>query len=48
MRKSVRLIVQELIETEASRQISAGRFERPSRVTDRHGSRPATAGNPGR
>jgi hypothetical protein len=40
IRESVRLVVQELIQTEASRQISASRDERTdTRVTDRNGSR---------
>src|SRR4051812_38053862 len=41
VRESVRLVMQELIETEASEHIGAGRYERTeSRVTDRNGSRP--------
>jgi putative transposase len=41
IRESVRLVMQELIETEASAQIGAGRYQRTeSRVTDRNGSRP--------
>src|SRR5215210_330380 len=41
IRESVRLVMQELIETEATEQIGAGRSERAeSRVTDRNGSRP--------
>jgi putative transposase len=41
VRESVRLVMQELIETEASDHIGAGRYERSeSRVTDRNGSRP--------
>jgi putative transposase len=41
IRESVRLVMQELIETEASGQIGAGRYERTdTRVTDRNGSRP--------
>jgi putative transposase len=41
IRESVRLVMQELIETEASERIGAGRYERAeSRVTDRNGSRP--------
>ena len=41
IRESVRLVMQELIETEASEQIGAGRYERTeTRVTDRNGSRP--------
>jgi putative transposase len=41
IRESVRLVMQELIETEASEYIGAGRYERSeSRVTDRNGSRP--------
>jgi putative transposase len=41
IRESVRLVMQELIETEASEQIGADRYERTgTRVTDRNGSRP--------
>ena len=41
IRESVRLVMQELIETEASGQIGAGRYERTdARVTDRNGTRP--------
>jgi putative transposase len=41
IRESVRLVMQELIETEASQQVGAGRYERTdTRVTDRNGSRP--------
>ena len=41
IRESVRLVMQELIETEASGQIGAGRYERTdTRVRDRNGSRP--------
>ncbi len=41
IRESVRMVMQELIETEASERIGAGRYERTeSRVTDRNGSRP--------
>jgi transposase-like protein len=41
IRESVRLVMQELIETEASGQIGAGCYERTdTRVTDRNGSRP--------
>jgi putative transposase len=41
IRESVRLVMQELIETEASQNIGADRCERiESRVTDRNGSRP--------
>jgi putative transposase len=41
IRESVRLVMQELIETEATEHIGAGRYERTSsRVTDRNGSRP--------
>jgi transposase-like protein len=40
IRESVRLVMQELIETEATQQIGAGRYERAeTRVTDRNGSR---------
>ena len=41
IRESVRLVMQELIETEASERIGADRYERTdTRVTDRNGSRP--------
>jgi transposase-like protein len=41
VRESVRLVMQELIETEASERIGADRYERTdTRVTDRNGSRP--------
>src|SRR3954447_8670238 len=41
VRESVRLVMQELIETEASEHIGAGRYERSeSRVTERNGARP--------
>ena len=41
IRESVRLVMQELIETEATERIGADRYERSgSRVTDRNGSRP--------
>src|ERR687898_474295 len=41
IRESVRLVLQELIETEAVEHIGAGRYERSeTRVTDRNGSRP--------
>ena len=41
VRESVRLVMQELIETEATERIGAGRYERSeSRATDRNGSRP--------
>src|ERR687890_1136123 len=41
IRESVRLVMQELIETEASQQIGAGRYERTeARVTERNGARP--------
>jgi putative transposase len=41
IRESVRLVMPELIETEASERIGAGRYERTeARVTDRNGSRP--------
>lgn len=41
IRESVRLVMQELIETEASGRIGADRYERAeSRVTQRNGSRP--------
>src|SRR4051812_21271984 len=41
IRESVRLVMQELIETEATEKVGAGRYQRSeSRVTDRNGSRP--------
>jgi putative transposase len=41
MRDAVQLVLQELIETEASEVIGAGRYERSgTRVTERNGSRP--------
>lgn len=41
VRESVRMVLQELIETEAAQVIGAGRYERtPGRVTERNGSRP--------
>src|SRR5215217_1422023 len=41
IRESVRLVMQELIETEATERIGAGHYERTgTRVTDRNGSRP--------
>ena len=41
IRESVRLVMQELIETDATERIGAGRYQRTeSRVTDRNGSRP--------
>jgi putative transposase len=41
IRESVRLVMQELIETEAADRIGAGRYERTdARVSDRNGSRP--------
>jgi putative transposase len=41
VRDAVRLVMRELIETEATEQIGAGRYERTdSRITDRDGSRP--------
>jgi putative transposase len=41
VRESVRLVLQELIEAEASERIGADRYERTeTRVTDRNGSRP--------
>jgi putative transposase len=40
IRESVRLVMQELVETEATERVGAGRYERSeSRVTDRNGSR---------
>jgi putative transposase len=41
IRESVRLVMQELVETEASERIGAERYERTeTRITDRNGSRP--------
>ena len=41
IRESVRMVMQELIETEATERIGAARYERSeSRTTDRNGSRP--------
>ena len=41
IRDAVRLVLQELIELEASERIGAARYERAeSRVTDRNGARP--------
>jgi len=41
IRESVRMVMQELIETEAVERIGAGRYQRTeSRTTDRNGSRP--------
>ena len=41
IREAVTMVLQELIETEATEHIGAGRYERTdSRVTDRNGSRP--------
>ncbi len=41
IRKSVRSVMQELIETETTERIRAGRYERTdTRVTERNGSRP--------
>ena len=41
IRESVRLVMQELIETEASERIGAGRYKRSeAHVTDRDGARP--------
>ena len=41
IRESVQLVLQELIETEASERIGADRYERTkTRITDRNGSRP--------
>jgi putative transposase len=41
IRESVRLVMQELIETEAAERVGAGRYERSeSRTTERNGSRP--------
>src|SRR3954469_22763631 len=41
VRDAVRLVMQELIETEVTEQIGAGRYERAeSRVTERNGARP--------
>ena len=41
VRDAVRLVMQELIETEATEEIGAGRYERTdTRITERNGSRP--------
>jgi putative transposase len=41
IRESVRIVMQELIETESTERIGAGRYERTdTRATDRNGSRP--------
>ena len=41
VRESVRMVLQELIEAEATEAIGAGRYERtPGRVTERNGTRP--------
>ena len=41
IREAVTMVLQELIETEATEHIGAGRYERTDgRVTDRNGSRP--------
>ncbi|MTB73259.1 IS256 family transposase, partial [Arsenicicoccus sp. MKL-02] len=41
VRESVRMVLQELIETEAAQVIGAARYERaPGRTTERNGSRP--------
>jgi mutator family transposase len=43
IRESVRMVMQELIDTEATDVIGAARYERTdSRVTERNGSRPRT------
>jgi putative transposase len=40
IRDSVRMVMQELIEAEATERIGAGRYERtPERVTERNGAR---------
>ena len=45
----VTMVLQELIEVEATEHIGAGRYERTeTRTTDRNGSRPPAAGHPGR
>ena len=49
VRDAVRLVMQELIEVEATEQIGADRYERSdTRVTERNGSRPRSVGDPGR
>ena len=49
IRDAVQLVLQELIEVEATEQIGAGRYERAdTRVTERNGSRAAAVGHPGR
>ena len=47
IREPVRLVMQELIETEATGRIGAGRYERTdTRVTDRNGSWPSASSAP--
>ena len=47
VRESVRMVLQELIEAEATEAIGAGRYERtPGRVTERNGTRPKTLATP--
>jgi hypothetical protein len=49
VRESVRLVMQELIETEATEVVGAGRYERSeTRSTQRNGSRPRLGRHPGR
>ena len=49
IRESVRLVMQELIETEATERIGAGRYERTETPHHRTQRRPAAAvGHPGR
>ena len=46
VREAVRLVLQELIEAEATAVIGAGRYERsPERTTERNGSRPDAVRN---
>ena len=49
VRESVRIVMQELIEAEATERIGAGRYERTEdRVTERNGARDAAADHQGR
>ncbi len=48
IRESVRMVMQELIETEATEQIGAGRYERTeARTTERNGGQAPVGGHPG-
>ena len=49
IRESVRMVLQELIEVEATELVGAARYERTdTRVNERNGSRPRTAVHEGR